>query len=250
MVLALGAVICLLGAVFSLPAAHATVVYFNDFSTAGPYAGWSAATGTPLQTTAPLPPNQQFLGTDSVNGISSNTMTLALTGLPSHTGLTVEFDLYIIRSWDGNNTSTDTSTNTVRGPDVWQFAVGAQTLVNTTFSNVFIDSPNYNQSYSPTNLVGPGNFAPQTGASAIDTLKYPDFFGTNAVYHFVFNIPDTLDSVNLVFTGLPTQSITDENWGLDNVKVSTIPLPPSAPLLGSGLVGLALLGRRFRKTKV
>ena len=235
-----------LGAVFSLPAAQASVVYGLDtFTSATIDSGWSASTGIPVQTTAPLTPWEQFLGTDSLNGISSNTLTLGLTGLPSHTGLKVEFDLYIIRSWDGNNISLDGSTP--RGPDGWKFAVDAQTpLVDTTFSNV--TQTGYNQSYSLTNLVGWGDYAPQTGASGVNTLTYADYFGTNAVYHFEFNIPHTLGSVSLAFTGSPTQSITDESWGLDNVKVTAVPLPPTALLLGSGLLGLVGLGWRRRKT--
>jgi hypothetical protein len=230
-----------LGVVFSLPAAHASVVYGLDpFTSTTIDSRWSASPGIPVQTTAPYTPNETFLGINSLYGISRNTMTLALSGLPSHTGLRVEFDLYIIHSWDGNNTSLDVSTP--RGPDGWQFAVvGQNPLVDTTFSNVFLDG--YHQSYSPTNLVGPGDFVAQTGNSGINTLTYGDYFGTNSVYHFAFDIPHTSGSVQLAFTGSPTQSIDDESWGLDNVKVTAVPLPPSVLLLGTGLLGLVGLRR-------
>ena len=55
-------------------------------------------------------------------------MTLTLRALKPHTTATVAFDLYILKSWDGNNPNY--------GPDRWSLRVrGGETLLDTTFSN-------------------------------------------------------------------------------------------------------------------
>ena len=40
------------------------------------------------------------------------------------------------------------------------------------------------------------------------------------------------------------QGLGDEGWGVNNLNVSTVPLPPAALLLGTGLLALA---RKRRK---
>ena len=57
---------------------------------------------------------------------SNGDVTLTLDDLPSHTEITVSFNLFLIRTWDGNDDS----------PDIWELSVaGGSTLLITTFSN-------------------------------------------------------------------------------------------------------------------
>lgn len=118
--------------------AHATIlraalVYSNDFNgaTGATYPEWSSSVITfsnkinpPGSGTLPAPivtntnsPNsaQRFLGLFGGPAIGSRTdpgwnrtrvdqtITLSLTNLPPHRELNLAFDLYIIRSWDGDS---------------------------------------------------------------------------------------------------------------------------------------------------
>ena len=79
----------------------------------------------------------------------------------------------------------------------------------------------------------------------INSLGYT-FYGDN-VYHLSFTFPHSGDLM-VSFTASGLQSLNDESWGLDNVKVETdvIPLPGTLLLFGSGLLGLFRV-RRARK---
>jgi hypothetical protein len=217
--------------------ASAVQVYFNDFSTSvGPEL--SATSGPLLIATAPS--SEQFLGTDAQYGLTNNTVTLSLAALPSHTNLSLSFDLYIIHSWDGNSS--------VSGPDHWKYDIQGQTVLDTTFSNISPSlglGPSYNQSY-PSNY--PGSFPAQTGATNVGGLGYDNYlgqYGTDATDHLTYSLPHTASTVTINFQAWNLQTIDDESWGLDNVKVevSGVPVPPTALLLGSGLVGLLVLRR-------
>ena len=108
---------CLLSFIPIQPA-HAILVYSNDFE-GGVGAEWSSA----MTETTPVG-SRGFLGR-----FDNATITLTLA-LPTHTGVTVSFDLFILQSWDGNDTEF--------GPDIWELMVdGGPTLVHTTFTNAF-----------------------------------------------------------------------------------------------------------------
>ncbi len=86
---------------------------------------------------------------------------------------------------------------------------------------------------------------PHTGRTIYDDLNYDDYHGENDTYHLNYTVPHTDSSVVIQFKGSGLQGITDESWGLDNVRVevNVIPLPSTLLLLGTGLLGLAA-GRR------
>ena len=180
--------------------AEAVEVYFNDFETSIG-AEWSSTGGTLKRVISPN--NREFLGRDITYGLSNETVSLNLTGLPSHMQVTVSFDLYTIQSWDGLGSN---------GLEIWTLKADAATLLNTTFSNL----TGKNQSY-PGWYPG-GNNPPQTGATEINALGYT-FYG-DAVYHLTYTFLHLKNSLNVNFIATALQAITDESWGIDNVSVS------------------------------
>jgi len=179
------------------------VAYNDDFEGAVGE-GWSK---TSTDTT---PSGRIFLGR-----FGNDTVSLTLTGLPEHTDVTVSFDLFIIGAWDGNRTDNGL------GPDLWTVGVrGGLTLIQTTFGN---GDPNsvYRQSY-------PGWYPDaqnpkRSGAEENNTLSYPDPSGftsvQDSVYHLSFKFSHSASTLTLDFAGAGLQSLDDESWGLDNVRV-------------------------------
>ena len=172
---------------------------------------------------------------------ANDSITLSLSGLPTHSSVEAALDLYILRSMDGNNGDL-LSMGVVNGTD----------LLNSTFTNPLTPTSGPNQSY-PDNY--PASHAPRTGASAIDALDYntvskgylTPVFG-DSTYHLTFAFDHSDSSIQLYFTGsgmaasllpagqqpgTPEQILLDEGWGIDNVSIVAVPDPrplePPAP---------------------
>jgi len=181
------------------------VVYSNDFEgVVG--SGWS---NTSRNTT---PSGRRFLGE-----FGDGTVSLTLNSLPPHTFVTVSFDLFIIRSWDGNQLwhLGDPNTHSRVGPDVWDLNVGGgPTLLHTTFSNVML--PLFSQAY-PDAYPG-GDHPVCTGATENNTLGYT----LDAVYQLSFTFSHSASSLALNFSASGLEGLENESWGLDNVEVSVI----------------------------
>ncbi|MBI1293414.1 PKD domain-containing protein [bacterium] len=190
--------------------------YTNDFEDDAQ--GWSVGPVTSA------PNGQKFLGE-----FGNETVSLTVGNLPAHTQVTVEFDLYVIRSWDGNQRqiaetlspeeqrvragAADFSPELVDvriGPDIFRVQSDGVTLLDATFSNW----PGGTQNY-PTE-----NSAAQTGASAVNSLGYA-FQGMpmDAVYRIRLTFEHSDPTLVLDFTGSSLQIIEDESWGIDNVRV-------------------------------
>ena len=220
-------------------AAQTTTVYSNNFTNgAGP--GWSTtATDTTPGTASHVA--DKFLGQ-----FGNQTTTLTLNGLASHSTVNVAFDLYMIRTMDGNGPE---------GPDSWSLAENAHTLIFTNFATATL--LNQTQDFGGSNgsggyLTG-GHYAPYTGATEINTLGFLSRGQVeDAVFHLSFTFADASSALNLNFIGGQTQGIDDESWGLDNVIVKTnaAPVPEAGTstslglLLALGLGGLAIARRR------
>jgi len=134
---------------------------------------------------------------------------LQLTGLPPHNRVRLEFDLYLIRSWDGNDP--------IYGPDNFRVAVeNGPSLLDTTFACAISAAT---QSYP----FGPGNPSPPlTGAAERGTLGYGfgNYADLDAVYHFSLGFAHQDSGLSLDFAGAGLQEVADESWGLDNVRVT------------------------------
>jgi hypothetical protein len=222
------------------PNAQASLVYSNDFS--GPsgttYPEWSSSIisftnkrNPPGSGTLPAPivvstnsPNraERFLGLFGGPPIGAptdpgwnrtrvnQTVTLSLTNLPPHRELSLAFDLYIIRSWDGDSPAY--------GPDRFILSVGnGPTLLDATFSN----NPKTNSDGSFQSYPVPHS-APWTGALSTGALGYDRFFH-DAIYRLSYVFPHKTNSVSIHFTSslFEGKGTADEAWGLAKVRVST-----------------------------
>jgi hypothetical protein len=179
------------------PISEENIAYYNDFEN-------SAGKEWSHNKIEISPTGRKFLGQ-----FRNDEVILNLTNLSEHTEIRVIFELYIIRSWDGNI-----------NPDSWQFKVDGQPLLLTTFDNQDYYS-DHSQAY-PDNY-GEGSHPPRTGAKENNTLGYEfDHRQMDAIYLFSFTIPHSLTKLELTFTanGL-TPDLSDEGWGIDNVAIYT-----------------------------
>jgi hypothetical protein len=136
--------------------------------------------------------------------------------LPKHTRVTVSFRLFVLRSWDGNNPDA---------PDLWSLRVdNGPVLVHTSFFN------NTEQLARSPFQAFPGRFPSshfpgRTSARENNTLGYSmtwdgTLYHRDAVYPMTFTFAHSGPDLALDFTGLADQEITDESWGLADVRVS------------------------------
>ncbi len=177
--------------------------YFNDFE------GIVGDEWSSIKTDWTPAGARRFLGQ-----FGDEDVTLTLRDLPAHTEVTVSFELFILRSWDGNNQT--------HGPDVWQLKVDeGPTLLHTTFANVPPDIKDFNQAY-PGDYPR-GDYLPYTGAAEIKTLGYTEIPSPapDSVYRLSYTFAHAENILRLDFSGQGLQGIQDESWGLDNVKVET-----------------------------
>jgi hypothetical protein len=155
------------------------------------------------------------------------TVTLTLRDLKPHTFATVAFDLYLLKSWDGNNRTY--------GPDRWRLRVqDGPALLDTTFSN----NPKTGADLSQQNYPA-ANSPRQSGAASVNTLGYT-FYG-DSIYHFSFNFPHAAGTLVLNFSSslFEGKGTEDESWGLDNVRVSSNSEAPFGASAAAPSVGLA-----------
>lgn len=181
------------------PISEENIAYSNDFET-------SAGKEWSYKRIETSPTGRKFLGQ-----FGNEAVILNLTNLGEHTQIRVTFELYIIRSWDGNI-----------NPDTWQFKVDGQTWLLTTFDNQDYYSDHF-QAYP--DLYPYGSHPPRTGAKENNTLGYEfDHRPMDAVYGFSFTIPHSSTNLELTFiaNGL-TPDFSDEGWGIDNITIYTIP---------------------------
>jgi hypothetical protein len=182
------------------------------------------------------------IGSRSFLGEFGNTrVDLTLGNLPAHSAVTVAFDLFIIRTWDGNCALNDW------GPDYFSLGItGDGTLLNTTFSNG-PESWALRQSY-PDNYLADHSY--QTGASEVNSLGYMrgPSLPMDSVYHLQYTFAHESAGLGLYFAGSGLQGLADESWGLDNVavSVSSVPEPGTLGLLVCGAIAGLICWRRRR----
>ena len=225
--------IVLLAALAAAASARAQIVYDEQF--AAPVGGeWSNTTTS----TTPIGA-RGFLGE-----FGNTAVTLDLTGLPAHTTATISFDLFVIRTWDGN------SFDSPGARENWKLSVGDSgsqaAVLDTTFSNV----PGRGQAY-PSNFDNVTNNPRFTGAAENLTLGFTHSGNpADSVYNLSFTVAHTSTDFRAIFEGYNLQGLADESWGIDNVQVSVSAVPEPgeyAAVFGLGLVGAAAWRHRARQ---
>ena len=179
------------------------VLYFRDFATGPAGPEWNTTQ------VATSPSGQRFLGE-----LGNGSTTLSLNSLPAHTKLVLEFDIYIIDSWNGNGGQGSAS-----APDIVEVSVvGGATIKRTTFSN----KPSDPQAFPGDH---PGAVNPAgAGALSKGALGYPpdnDHFG-DSVYRLRLTFDHTSGIIALRFASQQTSG-QNERWGIDNVRLSLAP---------------------------
>jgi hypothetical protein len=220
--------------------------YFNDFDAAPTAAPGISASLSGFTTTEGVqgysglgPSGNQFGGNFLRNDSTGNPAqytSLTITGLPTHTSITIRFLLAIIDSWDGSYESN--------GPYYFNVKVNGTLIFSETFSTRPPSS--FVQSYNPPSggLLTPSPFS-NLGWNNI----YNDAGYNMAIEPAFQNISHTMDTLVIEFyaSGAGWQGGFDESWGIDNLKIEVVtnpvPLPGAALLLGSGLLCLAAYRR-------
>ena len=176
-----------------------TLIFENDFESSLNPIVWSTTSGL-------LPALFPYNSTNVFGPFGNKTINLDLSGLPTHTFIRVEFDLYIFDSWDGNN-------------DDWKLKVDGVDRIHTDFDNHTWDSPPGNMQSYPHNVEFSNPV--QTG-SVQSGLPYRCWTSQPipTSLYFINNITQhTGTSLTIGLQGLGLQSLCDESWGIDNVKV-------------------------------
>ncbi len=162
---------------------------------------------------------------------AKETVTINVSGLAAHTEITLNFDLFIMDSWDGNNPTW--------GSDYFGFSVDGVTT-GWTFNNF-----NYGDETNTDTADATGNF------NGINCWGEIDRQFLN--YNNGFTFAHSADTLSLSFSGYGSgfQGIGDESWSVRNLAVSSnsgapVPEPATMLLMGSGIVGL-IAARRKKK---
>lgn len=166
------------------------------------------ATLTPSQAFAELGPEGNTFGSTFLRGPTGTVITLTLTDLPPHTTLSLGMLFAAIDSLDG--------TGSFPAGDFFTITLDGVTVFRESFANATLDQI---QSYDPPAAAilarhvdlgfgGPGGYYTD---SAYDFGQDPRFQG----------LPHTDSSAVFVFTleGEGVQSIDDESWAIDNLRV-------------------------------
>lgn len=230
------------GALLVGAAADAATVYSNDFS--GNANGFTGGTLTSS------PSGEQFLYLGG--GGHSARLDLAL---PAHTGLTVNFDLYVVGSMDGYdyNGAGVPGGNGGYGGDYFAVISSTGGGIATLFNNAFANYGGSEEQSYPT-----ANSAPGAGAYSTNGLGYTGFPVTtggsqDAEYHVSIPIADTgSSSLGLTFVDHSNEGASNEFYGIDNLVVSAaspsgVPEPAAWASLMLGVFGVGGAMRVRRK---
>jgi hypothetical protein len=211
--------------VFGIGSAHAVQVYSQNFEGGPLGAEWSGAGS--IQSSQGL--SAFGFGSQHLKNDGASASVLSLTGLASHTEMTLGFSLAM---WDS-----------IDFGDTFQVNSDVGFLINGPFGNYFTPG---GQSEGPGTLL----------TEPFTAFAVPNY-GSNAGFRdsaraVSVTFAHSASTANFSFQYPNTQGGSDESFGIDNVVVTTnasgghaVPEPASLSLMGLGLAGLA--ATRFHK---
>ena len=220
------------------------LVFSTDFDSALPAdISPGSATLTGVQGYAGLGPVGNQFGGNFLRSATGNTVMLTLNGLPAHDTISLSFLFAAIDSLDG--------TGTFPAGDFFKIVFDGNTLFSESFANA---DPSQIQSYTPpagVELARHGNLG----------FSGPGGFYTDSAYNFgadptFANFAHTASSVTIEFFifGVGNQSLDDESWAMDNLRVSVTTRAGQVPEPASGLLLLiaaaGMLAVSFVRRKV
>lgn len=183
-----------------------------DFEDAVPdFVEPGTCTSTPSQGYEPLGPEGNQFGPTFLRCETAQVITITLDDLPPHDTISIDFLFAAIDSLDGEGTPP--------AGDYFRIDLDGTTIFREAFANA---TPTQIQTYEPAvpevvlarrvdlGFSGPGGFFTD---SAYDMSLDPQFD----------NIPHTGSTAEVVFSleGEGVQSLADESWAIDNVRVMT-----------------------------
>ncbi|MDE2402850.1 MAG: PEP-CTERM sorting domain-containing protein [Burkholderiales bacterium] len=218
-----------------------TTVFSTDFDSgiAAPL-NPGTATLTGVQGFGGLGSAGNTFGGQFLRSATGNVVTLTLNNLPTHTQISLGFLLAAIDSLDG--------TGTFPSGDFLKITLDGANIFRESFANAL---PSQIQSYVPPAGVelarhvdlgfgGPGSYYTDSAYNLGADPAFHNIAHTGAVATFTFQIE-----------GEGIQSLDDESWAMDNlrVSVSAVPEPEVAGLAATGCLAVwcATRSRRGRR---
>ena len=175
----------------------------------------------------------RFAGTGAGTG-----STLSLTGLASHSTLTVEFDLYLFDTWDRHYTGSQSTPGSVNAN--WSPDIISVTANGTQYASLSYEYASYPYS----NTLNGTKYTPVSAGQYGGDAHWINVV-TDRIFHITLTFSDLAPNLNLSFATTSNSGLSDESYGIDNVRVSTVVSAPSSVLLlGLGVIMAAR--RRYR----
>jgi hypothetical protein len=220
-------------------ASASTPVFSSNFdSTIPTEISAGSATITGVQGFAGIGPVGNQFSSSFLRSATANVVTLTLTNLPTHSAISLGFLFAAIDSLDGTGTfpSGDFFKVTLDGVQIFR-----ESFANATSSQI--------QSYVPPAGVelarhvdlgfsGPGGYYTDSAYNLAADPTFQNIAHTSATAVFTF-----------VIEGQGVQTLTDESWAMDNLRVSVtaVPEPESYALFLAGLGLMAGVARRKQR---
>jgi ankyrin repeat protein len=208
------------------PKATTKTMYHNDFGSGRIGPEWISTpignNNAPLRISTTPTGARYFLG-----DFGNQAVLLNLPNLPEHREIAITFDLFILRTWDGNDSNA--------GPDVWSLSVmDGPTLLLTTFSNdVELVGSNLKIQAYPGEYPGDHNVSFAEAAEK-NTLGYTIYQVTkmDAVYRLRYTFTHSSRAILFRFAANNLEPLDNESWGITNVEVS-VDAPPALALVSN-----------------